>query len=407
MSSTILVYPKSAGNLACVQMRALVLSSEERTARVTHIPEPELSGSEVLIRVHAVALNPVDSLYVFRPIGSTGRVVGSDFAGTVHKTYNNATYSSTSASSVTLQVGDRVAGFVQGASSVNDRPGAFAEYVAVPQDLLWKVPDSMSFADAATISLCSLTAAQALFSGDRLGLRPPWEFIDAQSAKQEAQFVVFVYGASTSVGLLAAQLLRHCGSRRKLIGCTSPKHFERLRKLPYSYDALIDHRSDWQNQLSKVTEATGIDLAYDCISEGETVRIISKLLKPAGKMAIVRSAEGGAWTSNEPLPVVPSYGAVWEGLGETVQYQGLNLPANPEARGFATRFYSWLSEHGHQALQPLDVRMMPGGLDKIVEDGFQLLGSGFMVDRVVNRKEEWMRPVSAEKLVYHIRGCEV
>jgi NADPH:quinone reductase-like Zn-dependent oxidoreductase len=381
-------------------MRALVLSSKDRTAHVTQVPMPAPSDSEVLIRVHAVALNPVDSLYVFNPIGSTGRVVGSDFAGTVEEINcgNNGESK--------LKVGDRVAGFVQGASSINDRPGAFAEYVAVPHDLVWKVADSMSFAEAATISLCGLTAAQALFSEHRLGLRPPWEK-ESETDEADVQKVVFIYGASTSVGLLAAQLIRHCVGRIKLIGCAGPKHFGSLRAQPFSYDELVDYRSDWCSELSNLTQSTGLDLAYDCISEGDTVQKISKILGPRGKMAIVRSAEGGAWTSKEPLPVQPSYGAVWEGLGEEVQYQGMNLPANAEARELAVKFYNWLSANGEAALKPINVRMMPGGLERIFDDGFQLLGSGSMTDRVVDRTKSWMRPVSAEKLVYNIHDSRI
>jgi len=45
---------------------------------------------------------------------------------------------------------------------------------------------------------------------------------------------------------------------------------------------------------------------------------------------------------------------------------------------------------------------MPGGLERIVNDGFALLGPGSMVDRESSRTEAWMKPVSAEKLVYKI-----
>ena len=140
--------------------------------------------------------------------------------------------------------------------------------------------------------------------------------------------------------------------------------------------------------------------AYDCISEGSTVEKIHDILQPEGKLAIVRSAEGGAWTTTTQLKIQPFYGAVWEGLGEDVQYQGMSLPTNADARAFAVAFYKWLSDTG--GLQPNRVRLMPGGLDKIVEDGFQLLGSGSMGDRKEDRFEAWMRPVSAEKLVYRI-----
>ena len=90
---------------------------------------------------------------------------------------------------------------------------------------------------------------------------------------------------------------------------------------------------------------------------------------------IIQAPEGQAWnTSAEELGLEPSYGAVWEGLGEHVEYIGMTLPANAAARDFATAFYAWLSEGGKIASNP--VRLMPGGLEKVVEDGFTLLGTG-------------------------------
>ena len=116
-------------------------------------------------------------------------------------------------------------------------------------------------------------------------------------------------------------------------------------------------------------------------------------------MAILRSGEGGAWTARD-LPIEPSYGAVWEGLGEVVQYQGMNFPASQKARDFAVAFYKWLSEGGK--LKSNSLREMPGGLENIVSDGFRLLGSGMMGDRDAKSEKSWMKPLSAEKMVYTI-----
>ena len=386
-------------------MKALVLNAEARTANVDDVPAPHQSFPEFLIRVEAVALNPIDSLYVSNPLGSTGRTIGSDFAGVIDAVGDEVPPTRG------LKLGSRVAGFLQGACSVNERPGAFANYLVCPWDLVWKVPDEIRLQEAAAVSLCGLTAAQALFF--RMGLRPPFDWLegptmtagsDDSNSNMQTPISVFIYGASTSVGLYAAQLVRRSadasGSAIKLYGAAGQKHFEMLRAEPYSYDDLVDyHEEDWPLQIQRLTHGAGVDYAYDCISEGWTVANTSKTLAPHGKMAIVRSREGGAWTAQD-LPVEPSYGAVWEGLGEVVQYQGMNLPASLQARAFAVAFYKWLSDGGR--LQPNPLREMPGGLESIAVDGFRLLGSGSMADRDAKSDQAWMKSLSAEKMVYTI-----
>lgn len=121
----------------------------------------------------------------------------------------------------------------------------------------------------------------------------------------------FIYGASTSVGLYAAQLIRQSakasGRDITLYGAASQKHFQMLQAEPYSYDFLVDyHDADWPTKVRDLTQTgTEVDWAYDCISEGLTVSKIARILGPNGKMAIVRSREGGAWTEEEHLPVEP------------------------------------------------------------------------------------------------------
>lgn len=168
----------------------------------------------------------------------------------------------------------------------------------------------------------------------------------------------------------------------------------------YCYDEVIDyHSNDWPTQILNITDGKGVDYAYDCISEGSAVADTGKTLATNGQMAIVRSREGGVWTTDN-LFVEPSYGAVWDGLGEDVEYQGMTLPASKHARGFAVLFYRWLSEGAKLAPNP--IRMMPGGLDAVVDDGLRLLGSGTMEDRKIESDKQWMRPLSAEKVVYKI-----
>jgi NADPH:quinone reductase-like Zn-dependent oxidoreductase len=389
-------------------MQALVLDTPRKTAVIQTIPIPTPGPNELLIKVITVALNPVDALYTANPLGASGRTVGSDFTGIVSGRGSNAHH---------IKLSQRVAGFLQGACSVNNRPGAFAEYLVVPYDLVWLVPDDMSLNEAATISLCGLTAAQALFG--RLGLTPPFQVdgreelekienkrVQEVEVAEKEPLKFFIYGASTSVGLYTAQLVhlssKVSGTPISLYGTASSRHHQMLSKVSYSYDGLVDYKEDdWPAQITKLSGGKGIDLAFDCISEGNSVNLVASTLSAKGKIAVVRSREGGAWTEDERTrDSDPLYGAVWAGLGERVEYQGMTVPALPEARDFAVEFYKYLSD---SPLLPNPVRLMPGGLKRIVEDGFELLGTGTMGQRAVDRKEMWMKPVSGEKLVYEVQ----
>ena len=381
-------------------MQALVLDAENKTARVQQVPKPTPAANELLVRVHAVALNPVDALYVANPLGATGRVVGSDFAGVVEDIGPDV---------FRYLLGRRVAGFLQGACSINDRPGAFAEYLVVPWDLVWHLPKSMSFEEAATISLCGLTAAQALFYRMKLPTPSSWNGDEEfgtlpEYDESDPSVVVLIYGASTSLGMYAAQLAVQSTKFVCLIGVASAARHDTLLRDPFSYWYLADYRDEnWPEKVEEILEERRVDYALDCISEGDTVYKVNRLLEVGSKQAISRSAEGGAWDTTQPLMIQPSYGAVWEGLGEDVQYQGMTLPKSSEARDFAVAFYQYLSRaflDGRPRLHANPVRLMPGGLERIVEDGFALFGPGSMDQRVRNSSEPWMAPVSAEKLVY-------
>jgi NADPH:quinone reductase-like Zn-dependent oxidoreductase len=394
------------------RMKALVLDAEERTAIVKEIATPIASAGEILVEVKAIALNPIDPLYVRHPLANTGRTIGSDFAGYVTSMGSDVPLSSG------LHIGARVAGFLQGACSINDRPGAFAEFARIDWDLVWKIPDDLSFEEASGVSLVSLTAAQGMWF--RMGLpapfdynkegafeeHPNWTWLGAKQEELPDIIDFFVYGASTSVGLYAAQMIRIsaeiAGKQVRLLGAASKARWEMLRTIPYGYAHLVDYRdTDWSQQIRKLTDDNGVHFAYDCISERNSVENVSFTLATKGRSAIVRSRAGGAWKAGE-LPFEPIYGAVWEGLGEEVQYQAMVVKRSPAARAFAVAFYKWLGQAMGSSLRPVPIRSMPGGLSKVVEDGFLLLGSGSMDDRKVERREERMRPLSAEKLVYSL-----
>ena len=160
----------------------------------------------------------------------------------------------------------------------------------------------MIFEDAAAVSLCGLTAAQGLFP--RMGMAAPWDDGKAEEADSGDRDVrsVFMYGASTSVGMYGAQLARQSGLKIRLIGAASKARHAMLREQPYGYDDLVDYRDeDWQEQVRALCTGDGVHYAMDCISEGGTVEKVNSTLNSAGKQAIFRSLEGGAWNQERPL----------------------------------------------------------------------------------------------------------
>ncbi|RSL44842.1 hypothetical protein CEP54_014522 [Fusarium duplospermum] len=385
-------------------MKALVLTPSIRSASVEDVPQPIPKPGEVLIRVKAIALNPVDQLYVSNPIATQKkRVVGTDFSGVVVE----ASPELGGSSDPRVKPGTRVAGFLQGACSVNDRPGAFAEYITAPYDLIWAIPPGISLEEASTVSMCSLTAAQGLYP--RLGLPNP--FSDSQAEEDTAKSInVFIYGSSTSVGLYAAQLVHLSasvsGTKIQLIGAASRSKHDFLRQEPYNYDVLVDyHDTDWVQQVKAATGENGVDFALDCISEGETVYGTHETLATEAKFAVFRGPVGGEYDPSK-LRIKPIYGAVWEGLGAEIEYNNTVIPASREAREFARQHFDFLSvgtSSEQSRIEPNPVRIMPGGFERVVPDGFTLLGSGSVSQRSsVKGGEEHMRPISAEKLVYRV-----
>ncbi|KAF7560171.1 hypothetical protein G7046_g3971 [Stylonectria norvegica] len=387
-------------------MKALVLTTATHDVSIQDLARPVPGPGEVLIRVHVVALNPIDGLFVAHPIATQKeRVIGTDFAGVVVESSAELAGSP----DPRTKAGARIAGFLQGACSSNDRPGAFAEYITAPYDLLWAVPEGLSLEAASSISMCGLTAAQGVFS--RLGLPSPFSstsgFPEFQDREAGDAINILVYGSSTSLGLYVAQLVNLAsltsGRKIRLIGAASAANHKLLREAPYSYDVLVDYRdSDRVGQVRKATGGSGVDYAVDCISEG-TVEKVHGTIAPHGKFAVFRGPAGGRYDPSK-MSVKPIYGAVWTGLGVEIGYNGAILPADPEAREFAAKFFNFLGSEGSKIkLQPNPIRIMPGGLERIPSDGLELLGGGALTSRKsASGSAEHMRPISAEKLVYVI-----
>ncbi|MDT8910031.1 zinc-binding alcohol dehydrogenase family protein [Amycolatopsis sp. PS_44_ISF1] len=183
---------------------------------------------EVVVRVRAVAMNPVDALHgllyrVILPWLAFPAVIGNDVAGEIAEVGDGVTR---------LRPGDRVLGHAVGVERSRNRPaeGAFQRYVVLMEHLVSPVPDTLPFEHAAVLPLALSTAATGMFQRDHLDLPLPTTTGTASGAEAGgARPTVIVWGGSTSVGSNAVQLACHAGYR--VLATASPRNADYLRSL--------------------------------------------------------------------------------------------------------------------------------------------------------------------------------
>lgn len=239
-------------------MRALVTIEGHKAAVRNDVPVPTPGEGEILVKVHYAAQNPTDWKGV--AAAEPGLIVGCDFAGTVAAANKGS-------SSSRWREGQRVAGFVFG-NNPSPKRGAFAEYVAIEESLVFQIPESVSFADAAVLPLALATASQALFQ--RLGLPEP-------SKPAKTPFPVLVNGGTSSVGKYAVQLCKLAGLF--VIATGSKKNHDLLKSL--GADAVVDYSdAQWPEKVRELSHDK-LQHAFDCISEKDTTAAVARALSPS------------------------------------------------------------------------------------------------------------------------------
>jgi NADPH:quinone reductase-like Zn-dependent oxidoreductase len=187
---------------------------------------------EVVVRVRAVAVNPIDAMpglayRLILPWVTFPAVIGSDVAGDVVETGPDVTRP---------RPGDRVLGHAVGLARSRNRAaeGAFQHYVVLPRHMVAAIPGDLAFEQAAVLPMTLSTAATGLFQEDHLALAlPP---AHAAEAVDRGETVV-VWGGSTSVGSNAIQLARCAGYR--VLTTASPRNFGYVRSL--GADVAVDY----------------------------------------------------------------------------------------------------------------------------------------------------------------------
>lgn len=225
------------------------------------LPHPHPAGRDILVRVEAVSVNPVDTKVRMRPQAESGswKVLGWDAAGTVEAVGAEATL---------FRPGDAV--FYAGAIG---RPGTNAEFHLVDERIVGKKPASLGFAEAAALPLTAITAWEALF--DRLDIR---------KAVPGATNAVLIIGGAGGVGSIATQLARKLTDVTVITTASHPETAEWSRGLGAHH--VIDH----SKPLSAQIEELGIGqpgFVFSTTNTGEHLAEIAKLIAPQGRFALI------------------------------------------------------------------------------------------------------------------------
>lgn len=288
-------------------------------------------------------------------------LVGCDFSGIVEAVGKDV--------KKPFKKGDRICGFTHGANSVQPEDGSFAEYIVAKGDLQMKIPEHMSFQDAATLGVGINTVGQALYQSLKLAL---------PTALSKEATPILIYGGSTATGTLAIQFAKL--SRYKVLTTCSSHNFDLLRSL--GADAVFDYKDP--NAAAAIRKATdnNLKLVMDCISLETSAAFCNNAL----------STEGGEYSALLNVQVAREnvnsrVTLAYTVLGEAFLFGDMPFPAKPEDREHAEKFV----EIAQLLLEQRKVKVHP---PKVGKDGLKGVMEGLQLLKADK--------VSGEKLVYNV-----
>ncbi len=236
--------------------------------KVGDLPTPKPGPAQVLVRVHATSINPIDlylrSGMVAMPMAFP-YIIGSDLAGTVEALGPGAGR---------FKVGDRVWGSNQG---LLGRQGATAEFAAVDEDLLYPTPPNQPDAEAAGQALVGITAHLGLFQRGQL---------------KEGE-TVYIPGGSGGVGQMVVQMAKAVGAR-VATSAGSPEKIELCRSL--GAELALDYKTDDIPAALREFSPEGIDVWYETRRDPD-LEVSVPLLRKRGRMVVIAGR-----AAKPPLP---------------------------------------------------------------------------------------------------------
>ena len=240
-------------------MKAMILTSfgGPQSFELREVPKPVPQAGQVLVRVHATSINPLDF-----------QVRRGDYADLVQL----PTITGHDVSGVVEEVGPGVTSFEPGdevwyTPQIFDGPGSYAEYHVASESIVGKKPASLSHLEAATLTLVGGTAWEALVV--RAGLRV------GES--------ILVHGGAGGVGHVAIQLAKAIGAR--VFTTVREENFEFARSM--GADVLIDYTTeDYVEAVLRETGGRGVNVVFDTIG-GDTLTRSPDALAQLGRVVSI------------------------------------------------------------------------------------------------------------------------
>lgn len=263
-------------------MKAIILNENGGTDKLIYIeshPEPEIKANEVLVQIKATSVNRAD--LVIRG-GYPGlqlnfpHILGGDIAGVIAKTGSDVKGFKEGervvAWSIVSEADDDWAKKGKAGQSISwqyfgmHRNGSYAEYAAVPESSLIRLPDNVSFEDAACLPVAGLTAYHAVKT---VG--------DLQKGDK-----FFIWGGTSGLGIIAILLAKEIGAE---VFATAgfPHKIEYLKQIGVNH--IFNHRdgSAVDDEVMKLTNGLGIDVILDYVGP-EAFPKNFKMVKKGGKI---------------------------------------------------------------------------------------------------------------------------
>lgn len=257
-------------------------SDDITSIEVKQVEKPVPGPGQIVVKIHTAAINPIDPLilkgFAKNILGWSMPlpfVMGCDFAGVVDSIGDGV--------DSTFAVGERVFAVNWGTGSHHDEGnpagGAFAEYIVIPASKVSKIPEGLTFDQAAAVALVGTTAHQILF----------------EAVKVAAGQKILILGGSTSVGQIAIQLAKERGAW--VATTASTRNLEYVAQ--FGADLVVDYK---KQQWDKIPELKNLDAVIDTAGEKDGFARVKAggVVKPIGAFVTIASADAGFDPAGHP-----------------------------------------------------------------------------------------------------------